>query len=582
MSSTRRERLLPQLRDALAWTAVLLLLGLLPFGAASTTDDWMRLDYAVFPRRHVDEAAVLEWGHSAIISALDASVAWFGPQTSQAALLEVEAQPVLASPVHGVSNTVQEALDALEEQASDVETNEQVANWRKIVLDNADEVQGNVVVMTNTGDLSGPQMAMLAQNSGAAALLVVNVDEDRPDDIYRLAADRNDSDDDDENSLRNNSHHHAALAALIDIPTVMISMNAANVLTTATVDPNASSRRRVVNHGMPDRVRLYAGGDRPFFEDAQAESPAVYLIHNVLTREECKALQTRASTRLQPLEAIASTAGGTRSPLQYTTASSLRGDKSGGPYYVGDVSRVVLWQGLWQSQAAKAVEERIEQVTGFPSTHYSDWIVDRYEAGAYVRPHVDNILAADGTAPIAVLTVFLNDDGGDAAIVYPSVPTNAAAQKPLKIRPQQGLAVVHHVTDDHHRIDTNAVTGVLPASTEHGDAYYLARKYIYATPVSTARRLVLPALSLVAAGGGNLPSLVVRLHVAMLEQFGVPQGNANFDRVCIFFPLLLVLLLVQYVVNRLMNQPSKPPSKSASGTGSSSTSANKKRDKKQN
>ncbi|EEC51679.1 predicted protein [Phaeodactylum tricornutum CCAP 1055/1] len=552
MSSTRRERLLPQLRDALAWTAVLLLLGLLPFGAASTTDDWMRLDYAVFPRRHVDEAAVLEWGHSAIISALDASVAWFGPQTSQAALLEVEAQPVLASPVHGVSNTVQEALDALEEQASDVETNEQVANWRKIVLDNADEVQGNVVVMTNTGDLSGPQMAMLAQNSGAAAF------------------------------LRNNSHHHAALAALIDIPTVMISMNAANVLTTATVDPNASSRRRVVNHGMPDRVRLYAGGDRPFFEDAQAESPAVYLIHNVLTREECKALQTRASTRLQPLEAIASTAGGTRSPLQYTTASSLRGDKSGGPYYVGDVSRVVLWQGLWQSQAAKAVEERIEQVTGFPSTHYSDWIVDRYEAGAYVRPHVDNILAADGTAPIAVLTVFLNDDGGDAAIVYPSVPTNAAAQKPLKIRPQQGLAVVHHVTDDHHRIDTNAVTGVLPASTEHGDAYYLARKYIYATPVSTARRLVLPALSLVAAGGGNLPSLVVRLHVAMLEQFGVPQGNANFDRVCIFVPLLLVLLLVQYVVNRLMNQPSKPPSKSASGTGSSSTSANKKRDKKQN
>ena len=30
-----------------------------------------------------EEAAVVEWGHSAIISALDGAVAAFGPQTSQ-------------------------------------------------------------------------------------------------------------------------------------------------------------------------------------------------------------------------------------------------------------------------------------------------------------------------------------------------------------------------------------------------------------------------------------------------------------------------------------------------------------------
>jgi len=33
--------------------------------------------------RTSEEAAVIEWGHSAIISALDGAVAAFGPQTSQ-------------------------------------------------------------------------------------------------------------------------------------------------------------------------------------------------------------------------------------------------------------------------------------------------------------------------------------------------------------------------------------------------------------------------------------------------------------------------------------------------------------------
>jgi hypothetical protein len=48
----------------------------------------------------------------------------------------------------------------------------------------------------------------------------------------------------------------------LTIPVVMISYNSANVLTTATVTPEMT-QEEVVNHGMPERVRLYAGGDRP-------------------------------------------------------------------------------------------------------------------------------------------------------------------------------------------------------------------------------------------------------------------------------------------------------------------------------
>lgn len=160
-------------------------------------EDLKGLEYRDYPRRSDDEAAVIEWGHSAIISALDASVAHFGPQTSQAALLEVETTPVLASPIDGVFRSDGEKIRP---------------------LDNAEQMKGNVAVMTNSGNLSGVELAKIAQASGAVALLVVNYDEDRPDDIYRLPADEGADD--------------------IDIPVAMISLNSANVLSTAGGDEN--------------------------------------------------------------------------------------------------------------------------------------------------------------------------------------------------------------------------------------------------------------------------------------------------------------------------------------------------------
>jgi len=122
-------------------------------------------------------------------------------------------------------------------------------------LDNAEAVHGNMVVMTNTGKLTGLHMAKIAKASGAAALLIVNIDDKRPDDIYRLEVEESEEG-----------------AEEIDVPVVMISMNSANVLTSATVKPNMAAED-IVNHGMPERVRLYAGGDRPFFEDVEPADP---------------------------------------------------------------------------------------------------------------------------------------------------------------------------------------------------------------------------------------------------------------------------------------------------------------------
>ena len=486
------------------------------------------LDYAVYPRRTEEEAAVLEWGHSAIISALDASVAYFGPQTSQAALLEVECKPVLASPLNGYRGSKSSEND--EETQRDTEEDIIVA------LDNADDVHGNMVVMTNNGGLTGVEMAKIAKLSGAAALLVVNIDEERPDDIYRLTIEEHETDKFDMDE--------------IDIPVVMISLNSANVLTTATVTPDMSPSD-IVNHGMPERVRLYAGGDRPFFEDVEPIDPTLYLIHNLLTEEEVENLVDAAKTKVSQVDG-----SGKDDILQYSSQS----DK----YH--NVERVLLWQGMLQTPAYKAIEERIEQVTGFPAAHYSDFIVDKLDTttgnGSYWKPHYDT---HPHFIPMATITVFLTDvDSGGCSVVYPS------CKQPVKVLPSKGMAIVHHNTNDKHELDLSTVHGLLPGSKGDGNPIYIARKYIFTTPVPTARRLALPIFA--APFGGKLPGIVVTLHDVLVEKFGIEDGSFYFDKACVFIPLLITLLIAQYIAEYIQGKVSQATS------SDSKAAANKKND----
>ena len=467
------------------------------------------LDYSIYPRRTEEEAAVLEWGHSAIISALDASVAHFGPQTSQAALLEVECKPVLASPLNGHRGKSSTS-------GTDEGENEEVVIR---ALDNADDVHGNMVVMTNNGGLTGVQMARVAKLSGAAALLVVNIDEDRPDDIYRLEVEDGENVDD------------------LDIPVVMISLNSANVLTTATVTPDMSPSD-IVNHGMPERVRLYAGGDRPFFEDVEPIDPTLYLIHNLLTSEEADNLVEAAKSKVTPLE---------KDDILQLSSQSDKYHK---------VQRVLLWQGMLQTPARKAIEERIEQVTGFPAAHYSDFIVDRLENGAHWKPHYDT---HPHFVPMATITVFLTEQSA-GSVVYPS------CKQPVMVLPSKGMAIVHHNTNDKHDLDLSTVHAMLPTVFSEGDGpVYVARKFIFTTPIPTARRLALPIFAF--PFGGKLPGLVVMFHDFLVGQFGMEDGSFYFDKACVFVPLLIVLLLAQYLAEYIQGKVGKQDDSSTTTSG---------------
>lgn len=449
----------------------------------------------------------------------------FGPQTHDAALLEVETMPILAKPLNGV----------------DKETGDPVKK-----LDNADETHGNMIVMTNTGDLSGLQMARIAMNSGAAALLVVNMDEKHPDDIYRLTMGNTTMEED----------------VSVDIPVVMISLNSANVLTTATVTADMA-KEDIVNNGMPDRVRLYAGADRPFFEEIEPVNPTIYLIHNLLTEEECEALISKVSS-------------GSTDDKEGLLLSHDISKQEG-------IDKAVIWKGALHSYAGKQVEERCEQVTGFPANHYSDFVVMKLEKGSLWQPHYDILLS--GEVPMATITVFLGTGGDDEwwspqtpAIVYPSLKSS----DPVKILPQQGMAIVHHNLDDRkHELDVETLSAWMP--NENDGPVYIAQKFVFVTPPSVARRIVLPFLA--APFGGKLPAIIYKIHELMVTKFGNESGNVYFDKLCVFVPLLIILSAAQAIANYVqanMKTSSSTKSKSSDEQAANSkTSKSKKRTKRE-
>ena len=85
----------------------------------------------------------------------------------------------------------------------------------------------------------------------------------------------------------------------------------------------------------------------------EASEPTVYLIHNLLTSAECDAMVRQAAPLVTTVQAS--------DALQLTTDAWKR----------ENVARVMLWQGLLHSPSRKAIEERIEQVTGFPAAHHT-------------------------------------------------------------------------------------------------------------------------------------------------------------------------------------------------------------------
>lgn len=212
----------------------------------------------------------------------------------------------------------------------------------------------------------------------------------------------------------------------------------------------------------------------------------------------------------------------------------------------------MLWQGIWQSAARKAIEERIEQATGFPGDHLTDFVVYRLDKGATWKPHYDQLDSLPGGLPIASITIFLSDVPSEqiamsaSSIVYPS-----AKGGPVQVRPQKGLAIIHHNWNERQEFESNSVHALL----EHTDdqPIYIARKYVVASPLPHSRRILLPFVSWMM-GGGQLPLIISMLYEKFLDQFGQEAGDFYFEKLCVLIPLLLVAGLVKFLVTLLSHR----------------------------
>ena len=391
-----------------------------------------------------------------------------------------------------------------------------------------------MLVMTNDrSEMSAVAMARVAKESGAAALMIVNVDDKNPDGIYSLAAETEDE--------------VKYAEEQVDFPVLMVSLASGNLITTANY-VEGMEEEDLINHGMPDRVRLYGAGDRPFFEDAVSESPILYLIHNLFSDEECAMMIDMANGKYDLVDDTISNL------LEHTVAEKDRNARAVG------VDRVMLWKGqVLTGHAGKQINERIEQVTGYPQDQYSDWQISKFtkESGSKHEMHYDYHPIY---SPVATITVFLNDLEGDGdgdgdgdgegsgsgsrsggEIVYPKAGKD---EHPIMVRPKKGLAVVHHNTDFDGNFDYHTLYGERQLLNDQ-DTKYIARRFVYAAPLPPSKRIVLPLLA--AMSGGKLPRWVVTLYNYLLVKFGLEQGNMYFDKMCVMGPMLIVFGIVSLI-----------------------------------
>jgi len=448
---------------------------------------------------------------------------------------------VLARPIDGVGKKNTEGIKDLELPK----------------LDNADQVAGNMVIMTDAAGLSGVALARIAKESGAAALMVVNTDQNAGDYIYSLEPE--------------NEEEEKYAEENIDIPVIMVSLQAGNVITTALATDDMAND--VVNTGgaLPDRVRLYAGGDRPFFEDAVSKSPVVYLIHNMLTVEECDELIRMADGKYDRVDDTT----GINNYLESTMASEKTGEAT-----AKNIDRVTLWKGSIAGKLIKDIDERISQVTGFPPEHFSDFQINKYTAGSSHEPHFD-INPANGI--MATITIFLNDvaqdQGGEFIFSTPQAEGGDGDGEPVYISPTKALAIVHHNTDDKYNFDQSTIH---EEAALLGGYKYVAKKYVYLNPQPKHMRMVLPLMAM--PFGGKLPRVFITLQTTLIDKYGIETAEVYFQKIVTMIPLLLLIAIAgavsNFVTNKLKNDGAGKKGKEATdGKSKKATDGKSKKSK---
>ena len=176
-----------------------------------------------------------------------------------------------------------------------------------------------------------------AAAAGAVALVVINHDQSRPDYAFSMVP-TSEKDEDKIDSSISSSAPTDSDRDNLQIPCVMVSWNSG----------------QAILEDQPERLRLYPGEGRPFIESVSDDSPVVFLIHNLLTEEECEYIKTAARPRLR--QSVDSD-----DDVWVTQKSIERKFK-----------RAVFNDGIFKSDTMKGIDEKLESIINFPPEYFAD------------------------------------------------------------------------------------------------------------------------------------------------------------------------------------------------------------------
>ena len=376
-----------------------------------------------YPKRSSDDSALLEWGNSAIIHNADGVVAKFGPGATHPEFeLGIEANLVTATPRQGCES-----------------------------LTNGRDAETQIVVMYRGGCDFKTKMEH-ATAAGAAALIVVNSDRRSPDRAFAMSLKTDkESSEVEERDLS------------VRLPCLMISYAAGQQL----------------REHSPRRMRLFAGGERPFIESVTDAAPLLYLVHNAITPEEMAA----ARQSLEPhLVAYHDGVGG--DPSEDVEGAS--------------VARASRSLGCLRGAQLHAFYDRVASIVGYPVEHLSELTLERRRPGAPYRVRDERKLGPmapsgnDDARAQTVMTVYawlddVPDDGG-GALVFPR-----ARPQPIKVQPTTGLAAVFYSALEDGKLDRSAAHGDAPLRKAGAESWVVSLR-VFDAPRPAARRIVLPLL----------------------------------------------------------------------------------------
>ncbi|KAJ8598865.1 hypothetical protein CTAYLR_010463 [Chrysophaeum taylorii] len=448
-----------------------------------------------YPKRSNDDAALLEWGSSAIIHNADGVVARFGPSATHPEFeLGVEAELVTASPRQGCEP-----------------------------LMNARSVATQIVVMYR-GQCDFGTKALNAAKAGAAAMIVVNSDRRSPDRAFAMTMrakgevsledERRRSQAADDAALEKDRETYDAIASL---PSVMVSYAAGQQL----------------REHSPRRMRLFAGGGRPFIESVTDAAPVLYLVHNAITESEMAAAKRKLAPFLKPT-AVDPT-----------------------------VERAHRVLGFLRGAELSQFYERISSIVGYPVDHLGDLALERRTGASHAPPFSVrderrlsrfNAETGDDSRPQTVMTIYVYLDDGDGGLYFPR-----ARPAPTRVQPKKGLAAIWYTSLENGRLDQTAAHGDGPIPK--GQTLWLLHLRVYNTPRPAARRFVLPVL-LAPVSGAPSKTLVYATRRFFTRSFGPDNAaDAAIDAALLLLAIAILapFALLAFFAFKAYERAKQPP-----------------------